>query len=78
MSKTPTKPIDYAALSAGYGALTGALQLVVSTSSAGPVGSAHVSITGPTYVATYTSSGSEFGVGYTCTITGTMAPACVR
>jgi Protein of unknown function (DUF1360) len=25
VSKTPTKPIDYAALSAGYGALTGAL-----------------------------------------------------
>src|ERR1700712_2684473 len=25
VSRTPTKPIDYAALSAGYGALTGAL-----------------------------------------------------
>jgi len=37
VSRTPTKPIDYAALSAGYGALTGALVVATRTRGSRPV-----------------------------------------
>jgi hypothetical protein len=37
ISRTPTKPIDYAALSAGYGALTGALLVAARTQGAHPI-----------------------------------------
>jgi hypothetical protein len=37
VSRTPTKPIDYAALSAGYGALTGALVLTARSRGAQPI-----------------------------------------
>jgi hypothetical protein len=37
VSRTPTKPIDYAALSAGYGALTGALLVAARTGRADPI-----------------------------------------
>jgi hypothetical protein len=37
VSHTPTKPIDYAALSAGYGALTGALLLTARSRGAEPI-----------------------------------------
>jgi hypothetical protein len=37
VSRTPTKPIDYAALSAGYGALTGALLVAARTRKAPPI-----------------------------------------
>jgi hypothetical protein len=37
VSRTPTKPIDYAALSAGYGALTGALLVAARSRDAAPV-----------------------------------------
>lgn len=37
VSQTPTKPIDYAALSAGYGALTGALLVAARSRGAKPV-----------------------------------------
>jgi hypothetical protein len=37
VSRTPTKPIDYAALSAGYGALTGALLVAARSRGAKPV-----------------------------------------
>jgi hypothetical protein len=37
VSRTPTKPIDYAALSAGYGALTGALLLTARSRDAKPI-----------------------------------------
>ena len=37
VSRTPTKPIDYAALSAGYGALLGALVLVARDHGQAPV-----------------------------------------
>src|SRR5215470_10349692 len=37
VSRTPTKPIDYAALSAGYGALTGALLLTARSRGAEPI-----------------------------------------
>jgi hypothetical protein len=37
VSRTPTKPIDYAALSAGYGALTGALVVAARSKSTTPI-----------------------------------------
>jgi hypothetical protein len=37
VSQTPTKPIDYAALSAGYGALTGALLVAARARGSDPV-----------------------------------------
>jgi Protein of unknown function (DUF1360) len=37
VSRTPTKPIDYAALSAGYSALTGALVLTARSRGAQPI-----------------------------------------
>jgi hypothetical protein len=37
VSRTPTKPIDYAALSAGYGALTGALLVAARSRDAQPI-----------------------------------------
>lgn len=37
VSRTPTKPIDYAALSAGYGALTGALLVATRSRAAEPI-----------------------------------------
>ncbi len=37
VSKTPTKPIDYATLSAGYGALTGALLVAARSRAAEPI-----------------------------------------
>jgi hypothetical protein len=37
VSRTPTKPIDYAALSAGYGALTGALLVAARARGAQPI-----------------------------------------
>ncbi|HWH92447.1 MAG TPA: DUF1360 domain-containing protein [Baekduia sp.] len=37
VSRTPTKPIDYAALSAGYGALTGALLVATRARTAPPI-----------------------------------------
>jgi hypothetical protein len=37
VSRTPTKPIDYAALSAGYGALTGAVVVAVRSKRAAPI-----------------------------------------
>ncbi|WP_027007079.1 DUF1360 domain-containing protein [Conexibacter woesei] len=37
VSRTPTKPIDYAALSAGYGALTGAVVIAVRVRGGRPI-----------------------------------------
>src|SRR3954452_24582436 len=37
VSRTPTKPIDYATLSAGYGALTGALLVAARSRAAEPI-----------------------------------------
>jgi hypothetical protein len=37
VSRTPTKPIDYATLSAGYGALTGALLVAARSKQAEPI-----------------------------------------
>jgi Protein of unknown function (DUF1360) len=37
VSRTPTKPIDYATLSAGYGALTGALVVAARSRDAEPI-----------------------------------------
>lgn len=37
VSRTPTKPIDYAALSAGYGALTGALLVAARSKQTTPI-----------------------------------------
>ncbi|HET6505565.1 MAG TPA: DUF1360 domain-containing protein [Baekduia sp.] len=37
VSRTPTKPIDYAALSAGYGALTGALVVAARSTRTTPI-----------------------------------------
>jgi Protein of unknown function (DUF1360) len=37
VSRTPTKPIDYAALSAGYGALTGAVVVAARGKRAAPI-----------------------------------------
>jgi hypothetical protein len=37
VSRTPTKPIDYAALSAGYGALTGAVLVATRSRGAAPI-----------------------------------------
>jgi hypothetical protein len=47
VSRTPTKPIDYAALSAGYGALTGALLVATrSRGGAAPIRSAELPVMG--------------------------------
>ncbi len=55
------------------GTLTGALQVYMAAPTFGATGANHVSMTGPTYKANYSSSGSVYGIGYTCTITATMA-----
>jgi hypothetical protein len=46
VSRTPTKPIDYAALSAGYGALLGALVLAARDRGEDPVRTAELPILG--------------------------------
>jgi hypothetical protein len=46
VSRTPTKPIDYAALSAGYGALTGALLVATRTRGTDPVRPAELPVMG--------------------------------
>jgi Protein of unknown function (DUF1360) len=46
VSRTPTKPIDYAALSAGYGALTGALLIASRTRGAEPIRMAELPVMG--------------------------------
>ncbi|HWI71263.1 MAG TPA: DUF1360 domain-containing protein, partial [Baekduia sp.] len=46
VSRTPTKPIDYAALSAGYGALTGALLVAARSRDAEPIRPAELPLMG--------------------------------
>jgi hypothetical protein len=46
VSRTPTKPIDYAALSAGYGALTGALLVAARARDAEPIRPAELPVMG--------------------------------
>jgi hypothetical protein len=46
VSRTPTKPIDYAALSAGYGALTGALLVAARSREAQPIRGAELPVLG--------------------------------
>jgi hypothetical protein len=46
VSRTPTKPIDYATLSAGYGALTGALVLAARSRQADPIRPAELPVMG--------------------------------
>ncbi|WCB93663.1 hypothetical protein DSM104299_02379 [Baekduia alba] len=46
VSRTPTKPIDYAALSAGYGALTGALLVGARVKGAEPIRPAELPVLG--------------------------------
>jgi Protein of unknown function (DUF1360) len=46
VSKTPTKPIDYATLSAGYGALTGALLVATRARGAEPLRPAELPVMG--------------------------------
>jgi Protein of unknown function (DUF1360) len=46
VSKTPTKPIDYATLSAGYGALTGALLVAARSRGAEPLRPAELPVMG--------------------------------
>jgi hypothetical protein len=46
VSRTPTKPIDYAALSAGYGALTGALLVASRSRGAEPIRPAELPVMG--------------------------------
>jgi Protein of unknown function (DUF1360) len=46
VSQTPTKPIDYATLSAGYGALTGALLVAVRAKDAKPLRPAELPVIG--------------------------------
>ena len=55
------------------GVLTGGLQVYMAAPTFGPTGVNHVSITGPSYTATYSSSGTYFLVHYTCTVRATMA-----
>lgn len=46
VSRTPTKPIDYAALSAGYGALTGAVVLAARGKAVTPVARGELPVLG--------------------------------
>lgn len=46
VSRTPTKPIDYAALSAGYGALTGALLVAARARGTRPVAPGEMPVLG--------------------------------
>jgi hypothetical protein len=46
VSRTPTKPIDYATLSAGYGALTGALLVAARSREAEPIRPAELPVMG--------------------------------
>ena len=46
VSRTPTKPIDYATLSAGYGALTGALLVAARSRAAQPIRPAELPVMG--------------------------------
>lgn len=55
------------------GAMTGGLQIYMTAPTFGTSGVNHVSLSGPTYTATYSSSGSSYGIHYTCTLRATMA-----
>ena len=55
------------------GAITGGLNVYMAAPSIGATGVNYVSISGPTYTATYSSSGSYYGVHYTCTLRAIMA-----
>ncbi len=55
------------------GILTGGLQVYMATPIVGPTGVNHVSITGPSYTATYSASGTKYLIPYTCTVRATMA-----
>jgi hypothetical protein len=46
VSRTPTKPIDYATLSAGYGALTGALMVAARSRGTRPVAPSEMPVLG--------------------------------
>ena len=56
VSRTPTKPIDYATLSAGYGALTGALLVAARSRAAQPIRPAELPVMG---LATFALAGAN-------------------
>jgi hypothetical protein len=55
------------------GVMTGGLQVYMAAPSSGGTGVNFVNISGPTYTATYSTSGTKYGIHYTCTLRATMA-----